>query len=266
MSTDVLRFRYGSRDIRTVDIDGERWAVAADVCAVLELNNVSMALSRLDEADISTTDIRSGGQMRSVKVVSEDGATDLVLDSRKPEARRFRRWLTHEVWPSIRDTGSYGMPAEPPDRKTLAQWVIDAEERAELAELARGEAERHAQALEAPAAAWTQLADAAGDYEVADAAKVLSRDPNIDIGRDRLFKFMQSEGWIFRSRATRRWRACQTQIDCGRITEKLGAPYFHEPSGEMRIPEPTIRMTPKGIAELQKRLGGGGQRALVAAL
>jgi anti-repressor protein len=76
MSTDLLRFRYGSTDIRTIDVAGKRWVVAADICAVLELVNVSMALSRLDEADISTADIRSGGQMRSVKVVSEDGATD----------------------------------------------------------------------------------------------------------------------------------------------------------------------------------------------
>ncbi|UKO61718.1 hypothetical protein KYG70_05345 [Mycobacterium avium subsp. paratuberculosis] len=71
------------------------------------MRNSRDAVTRLDEADVATTDIRSGGQIRKVTVVSENGATDLILDSRKPEARRFRRWLTHEVWPAIRDTGSY---------------------------------------------------------------------------------------------------------------------------------------------------------------
>ncbi|MFV8232387.1 BRO family protein [Mycolicibacterium fortuitum] len=100
-------FTYGERAIRTVDIDGRRWAVASDICGALEIGNTAMAVSRLDEADVSTADIRSGGQSRKVTVISEDGATDLVLDSRKPEARKFRRFLTHEVWPAVRDHGGY---------------------------------------------------------------------------------------------------------------------------------------------------------------
>lgn len=110
MTADLMRFRYGSSDIRTVELDGTKWAVAADICGALELSDVRRAVERLDEADRRSTPIRSGGQNRQMWVVSEDGATDLVLDSRKPEARRFRKWLTHEVWPSIRDTGQYAVP------------------------------------------------------------------------------------------------------------------------------------------------------------
>lgn len=94
---------------------------------------------------------------------------------------------------------------------------------------------------------------------------LLSRDPKINIGRDRLFSFMAAEGWIFRNRNTSRWKAYQTQVDNGRLTEKFGKPFLHEPSGEMRLGDPTIRVTPKGMAELHKRLGGSGQLALVAA-
>ena len=108
------------------------------------------------------------------------------------------------------------------------------------------------------------MADSTGDYGVDDAAKVLTRDPNIKIGRDRLFSFMAAEGWIFRNRATNRWKAYQTQVDCGRLTEKLGTPFLHEPTGQMRVPDPTIRITPKGLAELRKRLGGSGQLPMVA--
>lgn len=129
---------------------------------------------------------------------------------------------------------------------------------------ARLEAEAHARELEAPAAAWSELADSTGDYEVADAAKVLSRDPNITIGRDRLFRFMHAEAWIYRGSGSR-WRAYQTQVDNGRLVEKVGKPYWHEGRGQDVVPEPTIRITPKGLAELHKRLGGSGQLSLVAA-
>lgn len=103
----IERFNYESTEIRTADIDGKRWAVALDICQALDIKDVRTAVERLDEADRVLTPIRSGGQNRNMWVVSEDGATDLVLDSRKPEARRFRRFLTHEVWPAIRDTGTY---------------------------------------------------------------------------------------------------------------------------------------------------------------
>lgn len=156
------------------------------------------------------------------------------------------------------------MPAIPATYAEALRAAADAHERAESEAAARIEAEARSRALEAPASAWSHMADSSGDYAVADAAKVLSRDPLIRIGRDRLFKRMQGEGWIYRDRGTSSWRAYQTQVDCGRLTEKLGAPYLHEPTGEMRVPNPTIRITPKGLAELHKRLGGSGQTAIVA--
>jgi len=116
--------------------------------------------------------------------------------------------------------------------------------------------------LEPPAAAWTELADAAGDYSVADAAKVLSRDPNINTGRDRLFKSMQGFSWVYRYDG--HWRAYQAQVDCGRLTEKIGRPYYHAGRDEFVGAEPTIRITPKGIETLQKLLGGGSQQLALA--
>lgn len=111
------------------------------------------------------------------------------------------------------------------------------------------------------ASAWNELAESAGDYSVSDAAKVLSRDPNITTGRDRLFRIMQAEKWIYRSGGC--WHAYQAQVDNGRLVEKVNRPYVNG-LGEMVTPEPTVRVTPKGIAALHKRLGGGGQLALIA--
>ena len=120
-------FSYESTEIRTVDIDRQRWAVAADICRALDIKDVRRAVERLDEADRRSTPIRSVGQNRNMWVVSEDGATDLVLDSRKPEARRFRRFLTHEVWPAVRDTGTYSTAPALTGPALLAQAVIEAQ-------------------------------------------------------------------------------------------------------------------------------------------
>ncbi|WP_236722502.1 phage antirepressor [Prescottella equi] len=121
-------FQYETTSVRTVDIDGRRWAVAADICRVLDIKDVRRAVSRLDEADRLSTPIRSGSQNRNMLVVSEDGATDLVLESRKPEAKKFRRFLTHEVWPSIRDTGSYSLAPALTGPELMARALVEAKQ------------------------------------------------------------------------------------------------------------------------------------------
>lgn len=96
--------------LRSVLRDGEPWFVAADVCRVLEIGNPSQALSRLDEDERFTTLISNEGAASgksSMAFVNEPGLYSLVLGSRKPEAKAFKRWITHEVIPSIRKTGQY---------------------------------------------------------------------------------------------------------------------------------------------------------------
>ena len=96
--------------IRTVMVDGEPWFVAKDVCEALELGNTSKAVDRLDDDELTLLEVRSGGQLREVNVVNEPGLYTLILGSRKPEAKAFRRWITHEVLPALRRTGRYGAP------------------------------------------------------------------------------------------------------------------------------------------------------------
>lgn len=105
--------------IRTTTIDGEPWFVAKDVCAALSIKNVSDALSNLDEDEkgIASTDTLGGKQQMSV--VSESGMYALVMRSRKPEARGFRKWVTNEVLPSIRKHGAYITP------QTMADMMAD---------------------------------------------------------------------------------------------------------------------------------------------
>lgn len=101
-------------ELRTVTIEGEIWFVAADVCAVLDIKNVSQALEDFDDdekADISIPYTSSNGvvQNRNVLIVNEAGLYRLIFKSRKPEAKKFQRWVYHEVIPSIRKTGGYNI-------------------------------------------------------------------------------------------------------------------------------------------------------------
>ncbi|WP_199425792.1 BRO family protein [Thermaerobacillus caldiproteolyticus] len=100
-------FTYGGTQVRTVVKDGEVWFVAKDVCDVLEINNSRQAVARLDDDEKADVIINDGSQSRHVSAVNESGLYSLILTSRKPEAKQFKRWVTHEVLPTIRKTGGY---------------------------------------------------------------------------------------------------------------------------------------------------------------
>jgi prophage antirepressor-like protein len=110
-----VEFTFENHAVRTVIKDGEVWFIAADVCKALEHTDTSKALSRLDEDEKGTTNIRTLGGDQNMLIVNEFGLYGLILTSRKPEAKRFKRWVIHEVLPSIRKTGRYeaGQPDEP---------------------------------------------------------------------------------------------------------------------------------------------------------
>ncbi|WP_440712084.1 BRO family protein [Gordonia sp. FQ] len=260
-------FHYDDQTaVRVVTIDGEPWFVLADLCAALGISNIGNVTARLADDVKSSIRLADGTPGNPNKaVVSEPGMYEVVLRSDKPEVVTFRRWLTGTVLSEIRRTGSYGTVAQI-TKRDLAQMVIEAEDRADCEHTARLEAEQHAASLETPAAAWQHLVVATGDYAVADAAKILSRDPNISIGRDRLFAFMAAQGWVYRAQSKRKpWIAYQTQVDNGRLAEKPGKPFMNERTGDMELPAPTIRITAKGLAELHKRLGASEPIQIMAA-
>lgn len=269
--TTIELFRYRDRDVRTVLVDSEPWFVANDVCAVLEIVNVGSALARLDDDEkgsIRLTDGTPGNPNRAL--VSEPGLYTLTLRSDKPEAKTFRRWVTHEVLPRIRRTGRYEpTPVAPalPDLSTAegqlavvdmlreqVQQRIAADQRAELAE-------HRAAELEPAAASWETLATAHGDFLVGDAAKILSRDPAIKLGRDRLFTILRDRRWIYRQVGDGRWRCYQTAIDTGWLTE-VPASHYHPRTGELVLDAPQVRVTVRGLGRLHQLLGGTAPLAI----
>jgi len=93
--------------IRTLTIDGEPWFVAADVCKALELGNPSMTVERLDADEKGISSIDTLGGKQRMAIINEPGLYSVILCSRKPEAKAFKRWITHEVIPAIRKYGGY---------------------------------------------------------------------------------------------------------------------------------------------------------------
>ena len=109
MTNELQIFNYQSNEVRVVEQDGEPWFVAKDVCDVLELSDVNMATRNLDDDEKGTSKVCTLGGEQSMTVISESGLYTLIMRSNKPEAKKFARWVTHEVLPSIRKTGSYTM-------------------------------------------------------------------------------------------------------------------------------------------------------------
>ena len=108
---DIVPFQFDQHAIRVhVDAGGEPWFVAADVCAALALPETHKAVARLDDDEKDRNSIPTPGGVQEMTVVNESGLFNLVLGSRKPEARRFKRWVTHDVLPAIRRTGAYAVP------------------------------------------------------------------------------------------------------------------------------------------------------------
>lgn len=113
--SNVIPFRFEAKEVRTILIDDQPWFVAADVCASLAISNVSLAVNGradresdgldIDEKGVATVNTPSGDQ--EMLVVNESGLYSLIFKSRKAEAKRFKKWVTSEVLPTIRKNGSY---------------------------------------------------------------------------------------------------------------------------------------------------------------
>ena len=119
-------FNYKSSQVRTVEINNEPWFVLKDVCAVLDLGSAHEVSERLDEDErnqIPLTD--SLGRKQETTILNESGLYNVILRSDKPEAKPFRKWVTSEVLPSIRKTGSYALPKDYP---AALRALADAEE------------------------------------------------------------------------------------------------------------------------------------------
>lgn len=132
---DLQIFTYRDIPLRTIEKDGEIWWVLKDVCDVLGISHTEAVAARLDSDEASQTGvIDSRGRKQNMLIINEPGLYSVILRSDKPEAKDFKRWVTHEVLPTLRRTGSYSMQdAQPMTPAQLlaaqAQVLVDMERR-----------------------------------------------------------------------------------------------------------------------------------------
>ena len=106
-STDLQVFDFNEHAVRVIMQDGEPWWVAKDVCEILEISKYRDAITKLDDDERCPVKVDTLNGTQEMTAISESGLYTLIIRSNKPEAKKFRRWVTHEVLPSIRKTGSY---------------------------------------------------------------------------------------------------------------------------------------------------------------
>lgn len=213
---DVTIFRkdeFGA--VRAVTLDGEPWFVAADVCRALGLGNSSMAISKLDEDERTLISIEGASNGLPVNAVNEPGLYSLVLGSRKPEAKAFKRWITHEVIPAIRKTGGYiaAKPDETPEEIMARALVVANETLARhKQQLEAANAKIQADAPKVLFAETVQKAE--GDILVRQLAKLMVQR-GYDIGEQRLYEILRRDGFVIKANAKDKNLPTQRSVDMG---------------------------------------------------
>lgn len=209
MNNEIQKFDFKGAALRTLtDGVGEPWFVAKDVCDILGMSNPSMAIAALDKDEVSQVDPKNylGSENRSnqaINIVSEPGLYRLVMRSRKPEAKEFQRWVTHEVLPQIRRTGGYiPTPESDSDEDIMARAVLVAQKTIERKNQQLQAKDAQIKVLEPKARFADAVAASDGTCLVGELAKML-RQNGMDIGQNRLFRLLQADGYLGKSGSNR---------------------------------------------------------------
>lgn len=255
MNNEIQKFDFKGAALRTLtDEAGEPWFVAKDVCDILGIDTNHLSES-LDSDEINTLRITEGnvrGNPNKI-IISEPGLYRLVMKSRKPEAKEFQRWVTHEVLPQIRRTGGYIPTTDADDDMTiLAKAVMIGQRTMEAQKRRIAEQQTRIDELQPKASMWDNFVDIPDVLSVGNSAKLLS-NLGRPIGRKTLFSWLEHNGWVFRENG--HWSARQNRIDAGHLvmvppkshgTHKDGSPFAFAP---------TVKITRKGLGLIARRFG-----------
>lgn len=257
--TDSIQLFHNDQfgDVRALSVDGEPWFVAKDVCDALDLSNPSVAVSALDDDERAKFNL---GRQGETNIISEPGLYKLVMRSRKPEAKSFQRWVTHDVLPAIRRHGAYATP------DTLDRMIVDPEFGIRLLTALRDERERSSRLERENATKAERIAtlcednarlrplaeyadttlDAVGCITITDAARQLKQqDPSI--GQRRLFGLLRADGLLCQHSN----QATAAAIERGYL-RNVQKTYLGS-DGNQHLREPYAVVTPKGLRWMVQR-------------
>lgn len=231
-------FNYNDKEIRTVKKGGDLWWVLKDVCDVLELSNPTMIAGRLDEDERAKFDL---GRQGETNIINESGLYNVILRSDKPEAKKFKRWVTHEVLPSIRKHGAYMNEQTLEQALTSPDFLIRLAQELKSEKEARQRLEKQA-AEDAPKVLFAKMVETAEtSILIGDLAKFLKQN-GINTGQNRLFEWMRGHGYLVKNGASRNMPT-QRAMEMGLFEVKEST--TANPDGTIRLHR-TTKVTGKG--------------------
>lgn len=256
MNNEIQKFDFKGTSLRTLtDKAGEPWFVAKDVCDILEISNPSDALQALDDdekTNLGNSYVWSEPGRRPL-IISEPGLYRLVMCSRKPEAKEFQRWVTHEVLPQIRKTGGYIPASETDDDMTiLAKAVMIGQRTMEEQKQRLAAQQSRIDELQPKASAWDNFVDIPDALSVRDSAKLLS-NLGRPVGQAELFEWLDRHDWIFRE--DKHWSARQNRINAGHLLMVPSKSHGTRKDGTPFAFPPTVKVTRKGLGLIARRFG-----------
>ena len=243
-------FDFKSNAVHVIlDGNGDPWFLAKDVCNVLGVrtNNIRAIVDE-DEVRpipndysvvIGGISTENGG--KAPLIVSEPGLYKLIMRSRKPVAKPFQRWVTHDVLPAIRRTGGYNMKASLEALATSPDMVIALANKVKEERAARELAET----------ALHDFTDPAGTYDLKTAAKILNRTPGIKTGANRLAKWLEAHDWCYREKDGKHdlLTPYQRAVEAGWLEVRAYQP-FTDSSGKTHR-RVQVRITGRGLERIR---------------
>lgn len=229
--------------IRTIEKDGEPWFVGKDVATALGYNNPRDAFKKhIDEEDKGVAKCDTLGGTQEMTIINESGLYSLVLSSKLPTAKKFKRWVTNEVIPSIRKHGAYMTP------ETLEKVLLSPDTLMQLAQNLKEEQEKR-KALEAqiesqkPAVLFTGAVETSKtSILIGELAKMLKQN-GVNIGQNRLFEWLRQNGYLIKRNGTDYNMPTQRSMDMGLFEIKETT--INNPDGSIKISK-TPKLTGKG--------------------
>ena len=249
--SNIITHAFEGAEVRVlVDDAGEPWFAAPDLARVLGYRDAPTATRGLEDDEKGTQIVCTLGGPQEITTVSEAGLYSLILRSRVEGARRFKRWVTHEVLPSIRKTGRYGAPdpmAILADPAAMRGLLLTYAERTLELEAGLRERDNRIGQMAPKAEALDRIATQAdGSLCVTDAAKALQVRP-----KD-LFDWLHAHKWIYRRAGGKNWLGYQDRVQSGNLEHKVTIVVC--PDGE-KVREQVL-VTAKGLARLASVFGG----------
>ena len=187
--------------VRTTAISGSPWFVAKDICECLGITKHRDAVSRLDGDERGSVEVDTLGGTQQMAAVNEYGLYSLVLSSRKPSAKAFKRWITHEVIPAIRKHGAYMTGETLEQALTSPDFLIRLATELKTEQEARKTAEAQIEADKPKVLFADSVAASHGSILVGELAKLLNQN-GIDIGQNRLFNWLRENGYLICRKGT----------------------------------------------------------------